>query len=139
MNNLKKAAIVIASLLMALFASASTSSAQAEKAEVEYVKCQENHPNVWFTLCVSFEGHTDPDPFRMTTTMHADRSPYGHWEFFGPRGHIASSGDGYSYRGQGFGWNQWFDGGWGDLWCARFWELRGGTYIQVTQNVCVTG
>lgn len=104
---------------------------------VEYVKCQESSPGVWFTLCVSFEDYLDPDVFRMTTTVHG-QSPYGHWEFFGPHGHIADSGNGYFSTGQGFGWNQFMTGGWGDRWCARFWELRSGSYVQITPNVCVT-
>ncbi|MER5325225.1 hypothetical protein [Streptosporangium roseum] len=108
-----------------------------ETAMVEYVKCQENGPGVWFTLCVSFEDYFDPDVFRMTTTVHGS-SPYGHWEFFGPHGHIADSGNAYFSTGQGFGWNQFMTGGWGDRWCARFWELRNGSYVQITPNICVT-
>ena len=65
---------------------------------------------------------------------------YGHFEFFGPAGHIANSVTKTWGGGETYSYSRFMTGNKGALWCARFWAYYTPSgWFNDSGNICVGG
>jgi hypothetical protein len=88
-------------------------------------------------LSLSFDGFFGYNVKQTAAWITTDRR--GHFEFFGPGGHIANSVDRVWRRNEYFEINGLWTGNEGALWCARFWVYNTATkhWDTISGNYCI--
>lgn len=115
----------LAAALCAVVALLGVSAANAPAhAAGPYIKCQTLEKSVFgkVEVCVTFESGSDADVTRIEARISQSNPDFGHWELFGPYGHIRSSDGAYWANNSSFSWSGYQDGSSNQLWCARYWD-----------------
>jgi hypothetical protein len=89
-------------------------------------------------LSVRFDGFFGYNVKQMAAWLpDADRK--GHFEFFGPAGHIANSADRVWHINETYEINGLWTGNAGALWCVRFWVYNAATrhWGTISGNYCI--
>jgi hypothetical protein len=88
-------------------------------------------------LCleVQYDGYFG-DNVRHLAAWLANNPRTGHFQFFGPGGHIANSVQKTWRRAEYFGVGGFWTGNSGALWCVRFWVYNNGHWDTISGNYC---
>jgi hypothetical protein len=91
--------------------------------------------DAFLCLEVTYDGYFGFNVRRMAAWL-ANNPRTGHFEFFGPGGHIANSVQKTWRRAEYFGVNGFWTGNRGALWCVRFWVYSNGHWGTISGNYC---
>jgi hypothetical protein len=128
----KWTAIFGAAALTALTAFGLTTAIPAKAAVISVSQC-----NDWICTSVKLDGYRGHNVTNVT--VRTKKALQGHFEVFGPGGHIANSETRSWQKDEMYGVEGFWHGNTGDLWCGRFWIYQNGAYRNVSGNVCVKG
>jgi hypothetical protein len=126
----KRAAPALA-LVAALVVAASASHVFAAKISTKR-QCKSGDK-----ICTEIRIDENQDVSQITLT--AQEPLQGHFEVFGPGGHIANSPTALWQAGERFPVYGSWAGNHGDLWCGRFWIFKNNQYVNISGNICRKG